>query len=63
MIVIHRFTSLDDAIDVFSEDSPKPSVGTLYLFAGPRESKYLSQYISSQASFVNHIPAHLIGKL
>lgn len=63
IVVLSQFSSLDDAIDLFSKDGvQKPLVGALYLFAAPREAKYLSQYISSQASFVNHIPAQLLGK-
>ena len=62
VVVLHRFTSLDDAIDVLSRGK-QPAVNALYLFAGPREAKYLSQYAASHASFDNHIPAQLIGMI
>lgn len=60
MIVMHKYTSLDDVIDTTSNDS-RP-LGALYLFAGPGEAKYLSQYIVTRATFVNHIPSQLSGE-
>ncbi|CEJ62759.1 hypothetical protein PMG11_11250 [Penicillium brasilianum] len=54
--IIHKVTSLDDAIDTVCEGR---AAGALYLFAGYDEAKYLSQYIPSQATFVNHIPPEL----
>jgi hypothetical protein len=57
--IIHKVTSLDDAIDTICEGHP---AGALYLFAGYDEAKYLSQYIPSRATFVNHIPPELQSK-
>ncbi|KAM6540359.1 hypothetical protein FALCPG4_002077 [Fusarium falciforme] len=47
-------TSLDDAIDRLSNSGIE--LGALYIFAGLKEAKYLSQYIPARVSFVNHIP-------
>lgn len=57
MFIMHKYTSLDDAIDIFSDDPRQ--LGALYLFAGRGEAKYLSQYIATRATFVDHIPSEL----
>ncbi|KAE8360771.1 Aldehyde/histidinol dehydrogenase [Aspergillus caelatus] len=56
-VIIHKITSLDDAIDTISESGQR--LGALYVFAGSDEAKYLSQFISSRATFVNHVPPEL----
>jgi hypothetical protein len=60
IIVIHRITSLDYVIDLLSEG--QQNIGVLYLFAAGPEAKYLSQYIASKATFLNHIPAQILRK-
>ncbi|KAL2811538.1 Aldehyde/histidinol dehydrogenase [Aspergillus granulosus] len=57
VLCIHKITSLDDAIDTVNET--KKQLGALYLFTGSDEAKYLSQYISTRATFVDHIPPEL----
>lgn len=54
-------TSLDDAIDRLSNSDIE--LGALYIFAGLKEAKYLSQYIPARVSFVNHIPRRFHSKL
>ncbi|PWY96204.1 aldehyde dehydrogenase PutA [Aspergillus sclerotioniger CBS 115572] len=57
VLVLHPVTSLDDAID-FSN-----SLGTLaatYAFAAPAAAKYLTQFIDSYSSWVNHVPTDLL---
>lgn len=60
LIAIHRFTSLDDVIDICAADEER--LGPIYIFARGPEANYLSKFISSQAAFINHIPAQLHGK-
>ncbi|KAH0288237.1 ALDH-like protein [Aureobasidium namibiae CBS 147.97] len=58
LLVIHKITSLDDAIDlILSRDE---QVNALFTFADGPEAKYLSQFIPSAVTFVNHIPAELL---
>ncbi|KAK5064587.1 hypothetical protein LTR84_000420 [Exophiala bonariae] len=59
-VILIRSTSLDDFIDVLDNGSSQLSVGALFVFAGPREAKYLAQHIFSQVTIVNHIPAQLL---
>ncbi|KAK2596298.1 hypothetical protein N8I77_013194 [Diaporthe amygdali] len=59
-VIFSTVTSLDDAIDFLCTEAQKSApVGGLYLFSAHREAKYLSQYIDSQVTYVNHIPAQL----
>ncbi|KAF2014098.1 hypothetical protein BU24DRAFT_481469 [Aaosphaeria arxii CBS 175.79] len=61
IVLVHSVTSLDDSIDFLGTDAQQEiPIATLYLFSGEREAKYLSQYIVSQATYVNHIPAQLV---
>lgn len=63
VIVFTTVTSLDDTIDLLNaEGQQKTPIGALYTFAKGREGKYLSQYIGSRATYLNHIPAQLSGK-
>ncbi|KAI8938471.1 hypothetical protein NX059_004363 [Plenodomus lindquistii] len=58
VIVIHSITSLDDPIDFLNTDAQRETpTAALYVFSEAREAKYLSQYIDSQVTYVNHIPA------
>ncbi|THV89259.1 hypothetical protein D6D27_06595 [Aureobasidium pullulans] len=58
LLVVHKITSLDDVIDlILSRDEP---MNALFTFADGPEAKYLSQFIPSAVTFVNHIPAELL---
>lgn len=61
LLLIHRVTSLDDAVDARNAD--QPPLAALYIFAAGSEAKYLSQYIASRATFVNHIPSQLHSRM
>ncbi|PYH96517.1 aldehyde dehydrogenase PutA [Aspergillus ellipticus CBS 707.79] len=57
VLVLHPVTSLDDAIDLSS------SMGTLaatYAFAAPASAKYLTQFIDSYTSWINHVPTEIL---
>ena len=54
------FSSLDDAIDLLNS-AFSPRIRALYAFADPKAAKYLAQFIQTDVSFVNHIPASLLG--
>ncbi|TKA76331.1 hypothetical protein B0A49_02688 [Cryomyces minteri] len=56
-LVVHGVRSLDDAIDLANSDE---DLLASYLFATPAAGKYLSQFIRSNVSFVNHIPVELL---
>jgi hypothetical protein len=56
------YSSHDDAIDALNGLSPQPLAAS-YVFADPPAAKYLTQFVKSRASFVNHIPARLLGQL
>jgi hypothetical protein len=60
LLVLHKITSLDDVIDlILSRDE---QMNALFTFAYGPEAKYLSQFIPSAVTFVNHIPAELLSK-
>lgn len=62
-IVVCKYTSLDDAIEVLNPGAEKPTpIAAFYLFTGPREAKYFSHSINSQVNYINHIPSQLTGK-
>ncbi|KAF5240667.1 hypothetical protein FANTH_9471 [Fusarium anthophilum] len=54
VLVVDIMTSLDDAIDTVLEGSV--DLGALYIFAGLKEAKYISQHIPTRVTFVNHVP-------
>ncbi|KAK5112833.1 hypothetical protein LTR16_005327, partial [Cryomyces antarcticus] len=56
-LVVHSVRSLDDAIDLANSNE---DLLASYLFATPAAGKYLSQFIRSNVSFVNHIPVELL---
>jgi aldehyde dehydrogenase (NAD+) len=60
-VLVWATTSLDDAIDILNNSYCAPQ-SALYVFAEPYAAKYLTQFISTRVSFVNHIPANLLGK-
>ncbi|KAF3384695.1 hypothetical protein F1880_002082 [Penicillium rolfsii] len=57
LIAAHRFTSLDDVIDLCA--AGEEQFGPIYVFASGPEANYLSKFIESRATFINHIPAQL----
>ncbi|KAL4863663.1 hypothetical protein BDV12DRAFT_189501 [Aspergillus spectabilis] len=57
LIAAHRITSLDDVIDLCAADEER--LGPIYVFATGPEANYLSKFIESRATFINHIPAQL----
>lgn len=61
-IPLFATSSHDDAIDTLN-NSDEDSLLALYVFAAPQAAKYLTQFVRSRVSFVNHIPANLLSKL
>jgi aldehyde dehydrogenase (NAD+) len=53
-------SSYDDAIDALTTKEEKP-LSAFYVFADPLPAKYLTQFVRTRVSFVNHIPANLLG--
>jgi len=45
-----------------TNDSIGAPLSAAYHFGSPETGKYLSQFITAQVSFVNHIPAELLGQ-
>ena len=60
-IPLLAISSLDDAIDTLNS-SNQESLLALYVFAAPAAANYLTQFVRSKVSFVNHIPANLLGE-
>ncbi|KAF2091441.1 ALDH-like protein [Saccharata proteae CBS 121410] len=56
-LCVHAVTSLDDAIDLASRED---TVLATYLFSNLASAKYLGQFITSNATFVNHIQLGLL---
>ncbi|KAM3422129.1 hypothetical protein BST61_g2500 [Cercospora zeina] len=59
VLAIHAIKSLDDAIDLVGSRGTKPLLAA-YHFSNARTAKYLSQFIASEATFVNHVPRELL---
>jgi aldehyde dehydrogenase (NAD+) len=64
-LLVMSTTSLEDAIDFINSNYTHPSALqashlATYVFAEPKSAKYLSQFIRSNASFINTIPAALL---
>ncbi|RAL07223.1 uncharacterized protein BO97DRAFT_464504 [Aspergillus homomorphus CBS 101889] len=57
VLVLHPITSLDDAID-FS--ASRGTLAATYAFAAPASAKYLTQFIDSYISWVNHVPTDML---
>ncbi|KAJ6013005.1 hypothetical protein N7522_003360 [Penicillium canescens] len=56
VLLVHPFSSLDDAIDTnFNQ-----TLAATYAFAAPSSAKYLTQFIDAHVSWVNHIPSHML---
>ncbi|KAL4905122.1 hypothetical protein BDW74DRAFT_185220 [Aspergillus multicolor] len=59
VLILHPFTSLDDAIDLCAGFD---TLAATYAFAEPASAKYLTQFIDAHISFINHVPVDaLIG--
>jgi aldehyde dehydrogenase (NAD+) len=54
-------SSLDDVIDLVNQKSAG-STRALYIFGDGKAAKYLAQFIRTEVSFVNHIPASILSK-
>jgi len=65
-LLVSSMSSLEDAIDYLNahvDRSTAPlesSYLASYIFAAPKEAKYLSQFIKADASFINTIPSALL---
>ncbi|PYH67389.1 uncharacterized protein BO88DRAFT_369003 [Aspergillus vadensis CBS 113365] len=57
VLVLHPVTSLDDAID-FS--TSMGSLAATYAFSAPAAAKYLTQFIDSYTSYINHVPVDML---
>jgi hypothetical protein len=60
VLVVHSVKSLDDAIDFINNNGSE--LLAAYHFGENAQCKYLSQFVASQVSYVNHIPAELLGE-
>ncbi|THZ17385.1 aldehyde dehydrogenase PutA [Aureobasidium pullulans] len=58
VLLVHSVKSLDDAIDFINNNGNE--LLAAYHFGENAQCKYLSQFVSSQVSYVNHIPAELL---
>ncbi|KAJ5756979.1 uncharacterized protein N7511_007161 [Penicillium nucicola] len=56
VLLVHPFSSLDDAIDT----NCNQTLAATYAFAAPSSAKYLTQFIDAHVSWVNHIPSHML---
>lgn len=59
VLAVYATKSLDDAIDLIGSRATRPLLAA-YHFSNARTGKYLSQFISSEATFVNHVPRELL---
>ncbi|KAI4792970.1 aldehyde dehydrogenase PutA [Aureobasidium sp. EXF-8845] len=59
VLLVHAVKSLDDAID-FINNGDSSELLAAYHFGGNAQGKYLSQFVASQVSYINHIPAELL---
>jgi acyl-CoA reductase-like NAD-dependent aldehyde dehydrogenase len=57
-LLIVSVSSMDDAIDLLNSDEAQLLAN--YIYATPAAGKYISQFVKSAASFVNHIPAEIL---
>jgi len=61
LFCISAITSLEHAISLVEEDlEPSQTLSAAYHFGTPASGKYLSQFINSDASFINHVPYRLL---
>jgi hypothetical protein len=64
-LAIASVTSLEDAIlhaNVGIACANHSLNRAAYIFAAPKQAKYLCQFISTQVAYVNHIPVNHLGK-
>jgi len=61
VLLVHAVKSLDDAID-FINNGDSNELLAAYHFGENAQCKYLSQFVASQVSYINHIPAELLGQ-
>ncbi|KAL4927329.1 uncharacterized protein BDV17DRAFT_267407 [Aspergillus undulatus] len=57
VLILHPVTSLDDAIDFNAE---LDTLAATYAFAEPTSAKYLTQFIDSHVSYINHVPLEML---
>jgi acyl-CoA reductase-like NAD-dependent aldehyde dehydrogenase len=58
MLLVLPVSSMDDAIDYLNKgDLP---LATNYVYAAPAAAKYITQFVKSTSSFINHLPAELL---
>lgn len=60
-IPLLAISSHDDGIDTLNNYN-HDSLLALYVFAAPHAAKYMTQFVRSKVSFINHIPANLLGE-
>lgn len=60
LFIVSAITSLDHAVDLISESTSPAPLLAAYHFAAPSHAKYLAQFISSEVTFINHIPPRLL---
>lgn len=59
VLLVHAVKSLDDAIDFINNNGGE--LLAAYHWGDAAQCKYLSQFVASQVSYVNHVPAELLG--
>lgn len=59
VLVVHTVRSLDDAIDFIGHTAKEPCLAA-YHFANAASAKYLSQFVDSEVSFINHVPREIL---
>lgn len=61
IFAVSAITSLEHAISLIDDEaSSAPSLLAGYYFGTPAAGKYLSQFLTADASFINHIPYRLL---
>ncbi|KAH9868345.1 hypothetical protein J1614_007417 [Plenodomus biglobosus] len=61
ILALSPITSLEHAINLIDEDlSTSETLLAAYHFGTPAAGKYLSQFVSADTSYVNHIPTRLL---
>ncbi|KEF60635.1 uncharacterized protein A1O9_02196 [Exophiala aquamarina CBS 119918] len=55
-ILVHRISSLDDALNVLKSQQ----LAAIFLFAGLPQANYLSRFINADLCTINHIPMELL---
>lgn len=60
ILKVHGVKSLDDAIDLINKSNNDTPGLAAYHFGNLATGKYLSQFIDSEVSFINHVPRELL---